>query len=1381
MSDQVVEHKAELTSNQMSLWLGQQMHPQAPLYNTAAIYEIRGTVDPVIFQEAFQFLVNHTDALRFQFSEERGMPYQMVNPHLNYNIPILDGQRDIHEDVRTYLSKRAQKPLDLSSQVFDACLIVMDPDRSVFFLNLHHLVTDGMSRKILFERLSAYYGQLSEGKKIEVSERASYWEHIVNQRTTPYAGKPQSKDLRAKTAGALPSLSLYGRRAEPGSSSFTRIPLSLGPARNNALKALSQRDEFRGWTEDSSLLNVLSALLISYIYRISGQEKIAIGIPVHNRFEKKFRATVGYFVDLFPMIVDLEDNLPFSELIQAVRTASNSLLKQAADHEAPRESSSPNQVIMNYIPTHYSDFAGMEVKTEWIPSGHMESNHLIRCHASDYDGSGELEVYLDINDSVLDDSLKERIPRHFLALTDALISDPESAIGLPKLSLREEIAEITETEDWRPIKQMIPKCLQQSFEQHGDRTAIRLGDRKWNFKELDAQVRHLVQSLDKFGIRPGDRIAIHQYRSPEYVVSVLACIRIGATFVPIASDQAIGRIGFMLDDSDCKMVLTQAGLEGNIETGTPVLTVDLPDAADLTGEGNFIDHTDSITADSIAYILYTSGSTGNPKGVLIPFRALSNYLHWAIDYYSMEGEDFIFPLFTNIGFDLTITSIFLPLLTGGELIPYKEKITSGADFSILDVIRDNRVNCIKLTPSHIRLILTESLEQSSLKTVIVGGEDFRSVTAKALSEAVPGDLRIYNEYGPTEATIGCIVSRYEPSEHSGSSVPIGLPIRNTRVLVLDRFGNMVPQGVPGELYIGGKGLAKGYLNLPELTHEKFVSLAGDGHSPMYKTGDMVRVSSDGVFEFIGRLDEQVKHNGIRIELADIETHLESHPGIENSSVVLLDRAEKKAGTEVKHCAECGLPSNFPNADFDAHSVCHLCNAFKDYSDRVQPYFKSEEELKTLLLSGTSRSGKYDCLSLLSGGKDSTYVLARLVDMGLNVLAFTLDNGYISDQAKANIDRIVKTLGVDHVYGSTSHMNAIFVDSLQRHANVCNGCFKTIYTLSTQIALEQEIPFIVTGLSRGQFFETRLTEELFWETDTDTGSIDATILEARKIYHKEDDAVKKLLDVSIFQDDKTFDKVQFVDFYRYCDVRLGDMLRFLKEKTGWKRPTDTGRSTNCLINQVGIYVHKNRKGYSNYAFPYSWDVRLGHKDREESLEEINEEIHVAEVKRIMEEIGYDETESSAAGNILVGYYSGAAPIPEDEIRQHLASRLPKYMIPDTFCYVESFPLNQNGKIDKKALQEVDVQKELLTVPYVAPRNEIEELIGGIWQEVLQRDKIGIHENFIGLGGHSLAAIRVTARINRELELDIKLSKIFEHPTIETYAKHIEQTILTLLNS
>ena len=778
--------------------------------------------------------------------------------------------------------------------------------------------------------------------------------------------------------------------------------------------------------------------------------------------------------------------------------------------------------------------------------------------------------------------------------------------------------------------------------------------------------------------------------------------------------------------------------------------------------------------------MYTSGSTGRPKGVLISHGALSNYMDWAGKTYQIDGSS-SFPLFTSIGFDLTLTSTLLPLLNGGRVIVYPEK-RQGPDLALLQVMDDNLVNSIKLTPSHLALLQGRDSSASQIKTMIVGGEDFKTALARSIKAAFRKELKIYNEYGPTEATVGCIVSLYDPHRHTGTSVPIGKPIANMQAYVLDAFKNLVPLGVVGELYLTGAGLANGYVGDREMTGEKFIPNPFSPGSKMYRSGDLARLNADGQFEYLGRIDDQVKLSGHRIELADIESNLITYPGIKNCAVVVTENEKRIPEREVLHCIRCGLPSNYPDADFNQDGICHLCTAFDSYKAKVERYFKNDDELLRILTSKRDENPGYDCISLLSGGKDSTYVLARLVDMGLKVLAFTMDNGYISRQAKDNVDRIVGQLGVDHVYGETPHMNEIFVDSLHRHHNVCNGCFKTIYTLSTQIALEKKIPFIVTGLSRGQFFETRLTEELFWDDRLDITKIDDTILEARKLYHRESDAVKQLLDVSAFEDDAVFEKVQFVDFYRYSDVSLEELLTYLDTKIGWVRPTDTGRSTNCLINQVGIYVHKKEEGYSNYAFPYSWDVRLGHKKRQESLEEINEAIDENEVHRIMDEIGYDRSEKEGPqGEKLVAYFTGNPEISVNGVKDFLAQKLPSYMVPAIFKHLEELPLTKNGKVDKKALENLNSVQLNMDTPYIAPRNDIEELLEEIWKEVLQLKKVGVHDDFIGLGGHSLAAIRVTARVNEDLQTDFPLNKIFERPTIATYATFIEETLTELLKA
>ena len=605
-----------------------------------------------------------------------------------------------------------------------------------------------------------------------------------------------------------------------------------------------------------------------------------------------------------------------------------------------------------------------------------------------------------------------------------------------------------------------------------------------------------------------------------------------------------------------------------------------------------------------------------------------------------------------------------------------------------------------------------------------GVKNFKSEAAKAILKVFGPQVEIYNEYGPTEATVGCVMHKIDEGDLNKSSLPIGKPISNMQVYLLDEYLNPVPQGVPGELCLSGSGLASGYWNNPAMSDEKFTTCPFSLKKKMYRSGDIARFNSNGNLEYLGRKDKQVKIAGVRVELGEIEAAINTHEGINHCVVNLQQRNDKPQDEPVLNCQECGLPSNYPSSDFDENGICNLCRSFESYQRNAAQYFKKQHELETIFKQANEhKKGDYDCIMLLSGGKDSTYALANLVDMGLRVLGFTLDNGYISDQAKANIRRVVNALGVDHVFGETSAMNAIFVDSLNRHCNVCNGCFKTIYTLSTKLALEKGIPIIVTGLSRGQFFETRLTEELFNSEQVEFDRIDQTILEARKAYHRTDDAVNQLLDVSFFSDDEVFDKVQFVDFYRFCDVSLDQMLSYLEQQLPWIRPTDTGRSTNCLINQVGIYVHKQKRGYSNYAFPYSWDVRLGHKTRDASIEEVNEEIDEKSVSRIMTEIGYHPNESNPETQHLVAYYVSDSKVSQTELRQHLSNKLPDYMIPAHFREIAEIPLTTNGKIDFKSLPGMDDGRPDIEVVYVAPGTEIQILLAEIWSEVLQIPKIG----------------------------------------------------------
>ncbi len=926
------------------------------------------------------------------------------------------------------------------------------------------------------------------------------------------------------------------------------------------------------------------------------------------------------------------------------------------------------------------------------------------------------------------------------------------------------------------------KNIARLFEDQVARTpheiAIVSWDHRLTYRELDAQSNRLAHYLKSVGIRAGTLVGLVVDRSHQMVIAILAVLKSGGAYVPIDPGYPAARIAMAIEDAQLDFLLTTEQIRASLPASSGRL-ISLDGDAEVIAAQSSDPVPSSAAENDLAYVIYTSGSTGKPKGVLIEHRSLVNYIAWANQTYC-KGERLAWPLFSSLAFDLTVTSIFTPLISGGQIVIYAEN-PKAPGMAILEVIEDGAVDIVKLTPSHLAMIKDMDLGATGIRKLIVGGEDLKTQLALDITKKFGRPVEIFNEYGPTEATVGCMIHLYDPEKDTGLSVPIGIPAANSGVFILDEHCNVVPAGITGEIYLAGDGLARGYLNRPKLTAQKFLTIDDPGQkSPaaqppprhpqslrLYKTGDLARWNAEGHVEFLGRADDQVKIGGIRVELGEIEASLRSLLGVCECVVDVVPYGAAKAEKDLVYCSRCGVASNLPGTTYDAEGVCNICRAYDSYVDKAQAYFKTPVEFNALVAEmKAARTGEYDCLVLFSGGKDSTYMLYKMKDLGVKALAFTLDNGFLSDEAMANIRRVVQMLGVDHVFGTTPHMNEIFVDSLKQFSNVCNGCFKTIYTLAINLAHEKNIGYIVTGLSRGQLFETRLTEDVFKQKDFDLVKIDALVLDARKAYHQRADSVSCHLAVDILQGDEIFEQIKFVDFYRYWSVALEEMYAELEKRGAWFRPSDTGRSTNCIINDLGIYLHKKQRGFHNYSLPYSWDVRLNQKTRAEAMEELEDEIDEAPVRKLMEQIGYTEPPPSVepAVNRLVAYYVSEKPLTVAEARAHMAKELPGYMVPSFVVRLEKLPLTANGKIDRDALPAPTSKDRQPARDLVQPQSETEKSLARIWTELLGVDEIGIYDNFFQLGGHSLLAIRAVSRIRDSLDLDISIQTIFQNPTI-----------------
>ncbi|HLP47310.1 MAG TPA: amino acid adenylation domain-containing protein, partial [Candidatus Kapabacteria bacterium] len=630
--------------------------------------------------------------------------------------------------------------------------------------------------------------------------------------------------------------------------------------------------------------------------------------------------------------------------------------------------------------------------------------------------------------------------------------------------------------------------------------------------------------------------------------------------------------------------------------------------------------------------------------------------------------------------------------------------------------------------------------------------------------------------------VGSMIYKFDPGYDIRYSVPIGRPVANTQVYILNNHYQPVPMGVVGELYIGGSGLAQGYLYNPGLTEEKFVPNPFIPGQRIYKTGDLAVRLADGNIEYKGRIDHQVKIRGHRVETGEIEAKIVEFQKMSRAGREQKENIVEKINLKsLVYCKTCLIPANYPGGiKFDEHGICEICREFETYKDKALDYFKTMPDFHQVVARAQKKKkSKYDCLLLYSGGKDSSYTLHRLVDMGLKVLAFTFDNDYISAKAFENIDRTIKLLNIDHIILNSQAMKEIFVESLWSDYNVCNGCFKAVNTLGTKIAHDHQINLVISGLTRGQIFDIKL-HGLFKLGIFDEETIEERLNLFRKNYHSMTHRTSRLIGVEI--SNETLDNTYFVDYFRYDKTTTENIFEYLKEKDkGWVRPTDTGASSsNCIINDIGIYVHLKDKGCHFYAPQLSWDCRFGTISREEGLEEMwGYQVDYPMTRRVLDEIGYynaftgavvTEVKDDRGEKVLCAYILADKELEVTELKNYLARELPDYMIPTYFTRIDRIPLTSSGKIDRKALPKPELTfKE----EYAAPRNPIEEKLVSVWSELLgiKKEKIGIDVNFFEVGGHSLRATFLAASINKEFNVKVPLVKIFEAPTIRGLAQYI----------
>jgi amino acid adenylation domain-containing protein len=1377
---------------QQRLWFLEQMEPGGAAYHIPLLVRLRGRLDAAALERSMNAVVARHESLRTVFGSVNGEPAQIIQPETTVPLPVVSLPELMEAEASAEIERRVaedlRRPFDINcGPLLRAALLRIRSDDHVLSVVLHHLIADGWSLGVLIEELNAFYTAFASGREVSLPEPSLHYpdfavwqrEYLQSDRMREQIGIWRTRLADAPSVLELPLD--HPRTAKPARRG-RRLPLRLPDEVVKKMREL-------GRTENATLHMILLAAFKATLHRYNTAcDDLVLGTLVAGRGRPELERLIGLFVNTLPLRTSLAGNPTFRELLARVReTTLDAYSRQDVPFEqivaaASAERGLAHQPLVQAI----LSFQNMPAAVVELPELRFEPAAVLRDVPMRFD----LEFYfweerqtvcgdLLYSTELFQDATIEDLVRRFTGVLNGALENPLTRLSA--LPFTDEAEQRSLPKRWSaaadyPCEACLHRLLEAQAERTPDRPAVVCGTQVWTYRELNVRADQIARRLREWGVVPGSPVGILLDRSPETIFSILGVLKTGAAYLPLDLTAPDARLARVLGDCDLKWLISRPRLTTRrsflARQGVRILDADDSSLrAPATGTPSI-----EVAPTSAAYVIYTSGSTGTPKGAVLPHRAVTNYLWWARRMYAGE-QPCDFPFFTPLSFDLTVTSLYVPLLTGGAVHVYRED-EDGAP-ALFDVLRDDRVDAIKLTPAHLTVLRERGLTPARLKTLIVGGEAFKTETARSVHALLGGRVVQYNEYGPTETAVGCMIHRYDSKHDVGLSVPIGGPAANVHLYVLDAYDNLVPPGAVGELCIGGDGVAVGYLNRPELTAEKFIANPFRPGERLYRSGDAAKPRRDGVLEFLGRTDGQVKIRGFRVETGEIEAALLRHEAVAECAVVAVSLPAGPQNDE-RCCVRCGLPANHPAAQLDAAGVCRLCLLFDTHRKEALSYFRTMDDLRELFRSAPPADGGYDCLVLFSGGKDSTYMLHRLAELGLKILTFTLDNGYLMDGAKENIRRVVAELKVDHVYGSTPHMPEILRDSLDRYANVCNQCFKVVYTLAMQLAHEKGVRFIVTGLSRGQLFETRLGE-LLKEHIFEPQEVERVVMAARKAYHRQDDAVSRLLDTAPFRDDAFFERVRFVDFYRYCDATQPEIYDYLQKRTSWFNPSKAGCTTNCRVNDVGIWVHRQERGFHNYALPVSWEVRLGRLGRDAGLRELRDAADEADVARMLMEIGRSPRPraNSSSGPELASYYTardGAEPVG---LREYLAARLPDYMVPRYFVRLEKLPLTANGKINRRALPSPAAEDRSACAP-VAPRTSTERELATLWADLLGIAAVGIHDNFFELGGHSLSATQLAARILRMWDVEISVRMVFEHPTVAALAEKIDLARLATID-
>ncbi len=971
---------APVSFAQQRLWFLSRLEPESSAYNIPRPLRINGALDAEILSRTFNMILARHSVLRGSFELVNGEPVQVIAPHLEIELPLIDLQVLPPDEREAEISRLtiadADRAFDLTrAPLLRVSLLKLDQQEHVLLLNMHHIVSDGWSIGILVRELGAIYRAISSGAAVDLPPPPIQYADFARWQRGWLQGDVLEKHLeywKQQLSGAPAVLDLPAARPRPalqtmrGAHRTALLPRTL----SDALSELSR-------SEGVTLFMTLLAAFQTLLFRLSGQDDLVIGTPIAGRNRAELEGLIGFFVNSLPLRTSLAGDPRFRDVLTRVKeTALGAYAHQDLPFEKIVEGLQPSRSL-SYPPLFQIMFALQNQPATAFNLAGLDVTHVKRefdtakfdltLFVTEHDEG--LGCWLEYNTDLFDAATVERLLVQFETLLEGVVNNPEQRVSqLPILKDEERQQLLVEWNDTRiefPERQAVHELFEIQAARTPDAIALVCGSERLTYQQLNQRANQLAHYLRRLGVGPEQRVGICLPRTAEMLIAVLATLKAGAAYVPLDPVYPAARLAFTLEDARAVLLLTNDELVGSLpETSARKLSLD--SERGLIEQESVSDPAGIVQPENLAYVIYTSGSTGIPKGVAIEHRSTIAFLQWALATFTKEELSGVL-LATSLCFDLSIFEMFAPLSVGGKVILVENALQ-------LTGLAEEDVTLVNTVPSAMTELVRLGGIPKSVRTINLAGEPLLKSLVDEIYK-LESVRAVWNLYGPSEDTT---YSTWVRLPRGSSEEPsIGKPVANTCAYVLDAHLQPVPIGIPGQLHLGGAGLARGYLQRPDLTAEKFAPdpFCGRPGARMYKTGDLARYNPDGSIQFLGRIDHQVKLRGYRIELGEIEAALREHPAIKDTVVIVRESAQGNMDL-VAYIAAAGgadlasqlrthlktklpdymVPAHFvvldflpltPNGKIDRKALPPLDSARTELPERSLPRNQTEEQLATI--------------------------------------------------------------------------------------------------------------------------------------------------------------------------------------------------------------------------------------------------------------------------------------------------------------------------------------------------------------------------------------------------------------------------------------------------